>query len=76
MLEPGGVQAARYSTAATVFVVTAATCGRINAYARRSWFQLARLLACLLACRPACIFFGLLVSYKTLATIFHEQLCG
>ena len=51
---------ARYSTAATVFVVNAATFGRVNAYARRSLVQLK--LVVLLA------LFGLLMSYWTLAT--------
>ena len=50
---------ARYSTAATVFFVNAATFGRYNAYARRSLVQLNLGL---------CAFFGLLVSYWTLAS--------
>ena len=60
---------ARYSTAATVFVVNAATFGRVNAYARWSLVQL-KLSSWLLACA----FFGLLMSYSTLASVFVHPL--
>ena len=51
------------------FVVNAATFGRVNAYARWSLVQL-KLSSWLLACA----FFGLLMSYSTLASVFVHPL--